>query len=49
MAARPPSTLEWNAKAIAFAGKYSLRAPFANRAYMLLSVAESRAPIGQLC
>jgi membrane-associated phospholipid phosphatase len=38
-----PSTLPWNAKAIALAGKYSLRPTIANRAYMLVSVAEARA------
>jgi membrane-associated phospholipid phosphatase len=38
-----PSTLQWNAKSITLAGKYLLRAPVANRAYMLLSVAEARA------
>jgi len=38
-----PSTLQWNAKAIELAGRRSIRNPLANRAYMLLSVAEARA------
>jgi len=38
-----PSTLQWNAKAIALAGKAVLRPTIVNRAYMLLSVAEARA------
>ena len=38
-----PSTLQWNAKAIELAGRRSIRNPFANRAYMLVSVAEARA------
>jgi membrane-associated phospholipid phosphatase len=42
-ASGPPSTLQWNAKAIELAGKYLLRVAFANRAYMLLSVAEAGA------
>lgn len=42
-ASGPPSTLQWNAEAITLAGKNLLRAPVANRAYMLLSVAEARA------
>jgi hypothetical protein len=42
-ASGPPSTLQWNAEAIALAGKYLLRAPIANRGYMLVSVAEARA------
>ena len=42
-ASGPPSTLQWNEEAIVLAGKAVLRAPIANRAYMLLSVAESRA------
>jgi len=37
-----PSTLQWNAEAITLAGRHLLRAPVANRAYMLLSVAEAR-------
>ena len=36
-----PSTLQWNAEAITLAGRHLLRAPVANRAYMLLSVAEA--------
>src|SRR5262249_21042713 len=42
-ASGPPSTLQWNAKAIALAAKYKLNQSFAARAYMLVSVAESRA------
>src|SRR5262249_7568251 len=42
-ASGPPSTLQWNAEAIVLAGRRALRAPVANRAYMLLSVAEARA------
>jgi hypothetical protein len=42
-ASGPPSTLQWNAEAIRLAGRHLLRAPVANRAYMLLSVAEARA------
>jgi membrane-associated phospholipid phosphatase len=42
-ASGPPSTLQWNAKAIALASKYKLNQSFAARAYMLVSVAESRA------
>lgn len=38
-----PSTLQWNAEAITLAGRHLLRAPVANRAYMLLGVAEARA------
>ncbi len=37
-----PSTLQWNAEAITLARRHLLRAPVANRAYMLLSVAEAR-------
>ena len=37
-----PTTLQWNAEAITLAGRHLLRAPVANRAYMLLSVAEAR-------
>ena len=37
-----PSTLQWNAEAITLAGRHLLRAPVANRAYMLLSIAEAR-------
>jgi membrane-associated phospholipid phosphatase len=39
----PPATLQWNAKAIALASKNFLRPPNANRAYMLVSVAEAAA------
>jgi len=42
-ASGPPSTLQWNAKAIALAAKHGLNQTFAARAYMLVSVAESRA------
>jgi hypothetical protein len=42
-ASGPPSTLQWTSEAITLAGRHLLRAPMANRAYMLLSVAESRA------
>jgi hypothetical protein len=42
-ASGPPSTLQWNAEAIALVGKAALRVSIANRAYMLLSVAEARA------
>ena len=42
-ASGPPFTLQWNAEAIVLAGRRALRAPVANRAYMLLSVAEARA------
>jgi hypothetical protein len=38
-----PFTLKWNAEAIVLAGRRAVRAPVANRAYMLLSVAEARA------
>jgi membrane-associated phospholipid phosphatase len=38
-----PSTLQWNAEAITLASKYALNQTFAARAYMLVSVAESRA------
>jgi len=42
-ASGPPFTLQWNAEAIVLAGRRGLRAPVANRAYMLLSVAEAGA------
>ena len=42
-ASGPPFTLEWNAEAITLASKYGLNQTFAARAYMLVSVAESRA------
>ena len=42
-ASGPPSTLQWNAEAIALASKYALNQTFAARAYMLVSVAEARA------
>ena len=42
-ASGPPSTLQWNAKAIALAAKYKLNQTFAARSYMLVSVSESRA------
>ena len=38
-----PSTLQWNATTIALASKYRLNQTFAARAYMLVSVAQSRA------
>ena len=38
-----PSTLQWNSQALSLAAKYLLRPTPANRAYMLLSVAEARA------
>jgi len=38
-----PSTLQWNATAIALAAKYRLNQTVAARAYMLVSVAQSRA------
>ena len=42
-ASGPPSTLLWNEEAIKLAGKAVLFPTIANRAYMLLSVAEARA------
>jgi hypothetical protein len=42
-ASGPPSTLQWNAEAIALSSRTPLNVSFANRAYMLLSVAEARA------
>src|SRR5262245_54526520 len=38
-----PFTLQWNGEAISLAGRHLLGAVIANRAYMLLSVAEARA------
>jgi hypothetical protein len=42
-ASGPPSTLQWNAEAVALAAAHGLNQTFAARAYMLVSVAESRA------